>query len=93
MDVDFIDSFNQLAKLLQAPEDHVNVDPSTISRASPSPAGIGPRGIFPGVKVADPVSKTLHSIGDCQHPCKNLISTISVYQIPTINYLMEGCIL
>lgn len=56
-DAAFMDSFSELAKLLDNSSDRDHVDPSTVSRASkpaPSPAGVGPQGIFPGVKIADP---------------------------------------
>ena len=56
--VNFAESFESLSKLLCESESAAQRDVGQVSRAKPSdtgPAGVGPKGIFPNVKVAEPV--------------------------------------
>lgn len=61
----FADSFEGLSKLL-SDHDQAKEPPgpssSAVSSAQPGPAGVGPQGIFPGVKVADPKGKSLSMV-------------------------------
>jgi hypothetical protein len=56
----FAENFEGLAKLLSDHEVQKPPSPSTVSCAQkPGPAGIGPQGIFPDVKVAEPKGEGL----------------------------------
>lgn len=57
--VNFADCYEGLSKLLSESDDAAQA-PAQVSRAAGSKAGhagVGPQGIIPGVKIADPLGK------------------------------------